>query len=108
MSQFFPEPPPASLDDTTDTVHDDQLLYALFMQEDITAAVAGLSPFKAPGPSGIPNAALKHCSAVIVPVFTHLINSCIHLHHHLPQWKFFTTITLCKPDKPSYLIPKAY
>ena len=32
----------------------------------------------------------------------------MHLGHHPAQWKFFTTITLRKPGKPSYLIRNAY
>ena len=41
-------------------------------------------------------------------MFTNLVNRCIALAHHPAQWRFFTTITLRKPGKPSYLIPKAY
>ncbi|KAL7280271.1 hypothetical protein ACG7TL_005184 [Trametes sanguinea] len=108
MAQFFPEPPDASLDDITDTVHDGQLPLALFTQEDVAVALSNLSPFKAPGPSGVPNAALKHCASHITPVFANIVNSCIRHHHHPAEWKFFTTITLRKPGKPSYLVPKAY
>lgn len=41
-------------------------------------------------------------------MFTDLINRCLELGHHPAKWKFFTTITLRKPGKPNYLIPKAY
>ncbi|CDO74892.1 hypothetical protein BN946_scf184461.g4 [Trametes cinnabarina] len=108
MSQFFPVPPPASLDDINDTVHGEQLPLTPFTEEDVAAAVNDLHPFKAPGPSGVPNAALKQCAELIVPVFTNLINSSILRGYHPNLWKFFTTITLRKPGKPSYLIPKAY
>ncbi|RDX39892.1 hypothetical protein OH76DRAFT_1317524, partial [Lentinus brumalis] len=79
-----------------------------FDEDEVAAAIANLSPYKAPGPSGVPNAALKECSATLLPAFTNIINRCIELGHHPAQWKFFTTITLRKPGKPSYLIPKAY
>ncbi|CDO75949.1 hypothetical protein BN946_scf184810.g3 [Trametes cinnabarina] len=71
-------------------------------------ALADLSPFKAPGPSGIPNAALIHCADIIRGTYANILNACIQLHYHPPAWKKFTTITLRKPGKPSYLVPKAY
>ena len=108
MAQFFPAPPPASLSDIAEVEYDDQLLFTPFSGAEVEAALENLSPFKAPGPSGIPNAALKECAAIIAPVFTNLINRCLALGHHPAKWKFFTTITLRKPGKPSYLVPKAY
>ena len=107
MSQFFPTPPPAALNDIDDAMYGPQLPFSLFTEE-VAMAVVNLSPFKAPGPSGIPNAALKECSGIIVSVFTNILNRCIELGHHPAQWKFFMTITLRKPGKPSYLIPKTY
>lgn len=41
-------------------------------------------------------------------MYTSVINRCIELGHHPAQWKFFTTITLRKPGKPSYKVPKVY
>ena len=108
MAQFFPPPPEASLDDITDASYSDQLHLDPFTEEEVAAAITNLSPYKAPGPSGVPNVALKECSLSLVPVFTNIINRCIELGHHPAQWKFFTTITLRKPGKPSYLVPKAY
>nr|VWP02665.1 Acyl-CoA ligase AFT1-1 (EC (AF-toxin biosynthesis protein 1-1) [Ganoderma boninense] len=108
MAQFFPAPPPASLSDIAEAEYGSQLPYTPFSGEEVEAAIQNLSPFKAPGPSGVPNAALKECSAIVAPVFTNLINRCLQLGHHPAQWKFFTTITLRKPGKPSYLVPKAY
>ncbi|KAM5539898.1 hypothetical protein V8D89_006401 [Ganoderma adspersum] len=62
MAQFFPAPPPASLSDIAEAEYDDQLQFMPFSGEEVEAALENLSPFKAPGPSGVPNAALKECS----------------------------------------------
>ncbi|CDO75194.1 hypothetical protein BN946_scf184794.g1, partial [Trametes cinnabarina] len=45
---------------------------------------------------------------IIRVTYTNILNACIQHHHHPPSWKQFTTITLRKPGKPSYLVPKAY
>ncbi|KAI0370423.1 hypothetical protein BV20DRAFT_1052461 [Pilatotrama ljubarskyi] len=105
-SVFFPPPPPALLEDISNAQYGDQLPFSPFSGEDIAAAIDNLSPLKAPDPSGVPNAALKECAADIPLVF----HPCLELGHpgHPAQWKFFTTITVCKSGQPSYLVPKAY
>ncbi|KAI1783628.1 reverse transcriptase (RNA-dependent DNA polymerase)-domain-containing protein [Ganoderma leucocontextum] len=108
MAQFFPAPPPASLDDIADAEYEPQLPFEPFSEEEIAAALDGRSPYKAPGRSGIPNAALKECSLIIQHAFTNIVNRCLELRYHPSAWKFFTTTTLRKPGKPSYLVPKAY
>ncbi|KAM5541945.1 hypothetical protein V8D89_004255 [Ganoderma adspersum] len=75
MAQFFPTPPPASLNDIADAVYEPQLPFKPFSEEEIAAALDGLSPYKAPGPSGIPNAVLKECSLFIQHTFTNIVNS---------------------------------
>ncbi len=108
MAQFFPVPPSADLSDIADTVYPDQLAHDPVTGHEVSSAIADLSPYKAPGPSGIPNAALQQCADTISAAYTSLANACIRLGYHPTAWKTFTTITLRKPGKPSYLIPKAY
>ena len=108
MAQFFPTPPPADLSDIANTTYPPQIAHTPFTHEEVIKAIENLSPFKAPGPSGIPNAALRESADIISPTFTELANTCIRLHYHPKDWKKFTSITLRKPGKPSYLVPKAY
>lgn len=108
MAQFFPLPPAAAVDDIADATYDQQIPHVAFTEEDIHAALQNVAPYKAPGPSGIPNAALKQCASFIAHGFTNVTNRCIELGYHPTEWKNFTTITLRKPGKPSYAVPKAY
>ncbi|CDO68734.1 hypothetical protein BN946_scf184652.g61 [Trametes cinnabarina] len=108
MAQFFPAPPLADLSDIAMAEHPSPHDHSPFTEDEVQDALADLSPFKAPGPSGIPNAALIHCADIIRGTYANILNACIQLHYHPPAWKKFTTITLRKPGKPSYLVPKAY
>lgn len=108
MAQFFPVPPLADLSDIADADYPVQLPHVPITGQEVAGAIADLSPYKAPGPSGIPNAALQQCADVISAAYTSLANTCIRLGYHPTAWKTFTTITLRKPGKPSYLVLKAY
>lgn len=67
-----------------------------------------LGSYRAPGPSGIPNIAIKTVAHTIVPLLTTICNSAITLGHFPNAWKVFSTITLRKPNKDDYSKPKAY
>jgi ribonuclease HI len=107
-SQFFPPPPPAELDDTDNFSYPEPLACPPVTEDETTQAIHELSPYKAPGPSGIPNVALQKTANTLSPILTAITNAALRLNHHPSSWKFFTTITLRKPGKPDYTIPKAY
>ena len=75
---------------------------------EILTTLQHISPFKAPGPSGIPNAALQQCQDMLAPILKDLCNACMRLSYHPRTWRTFTTITLRKPGKPDYSKPSAY
>ncbi|THH18945.1 hypothetical protein EUX98_g8873 [Antrodiella citrinella] len=77
-------------------------------EEEMAYAIKALSPFKAPGPSGTPNTALQQCLPTLLQPLTVIANASLRLGYHPRLWKTFTTITLRKPGKPDYMIPKAY
>ena len=67
-----------------------------------------LGPYKAPGPSGIPNIAIQKACPFILKPLTAICNASLCLSHFLDQWKIFTTITLRKPGKDDYSRVKSY
>ena len=67
-----------------------------------------MSPYKATGPSGLSNAVLTHCTALLTPFLGCLYRAMFHLNIYLQQWKTTTIAVLWKPNKPNYTIAKAY
>ena len=106
--QFFPPPPPTDLSDTADFKYPEPLNCPPITEHEVTNAINDLSPFKAPGPSGIPNAALQHTSSIMMPLLDVVANASLQLGYHPHSWKNFATVTLRKPGKPDYSVPKAY
>jgi hypothetical protein len=74
----------------------------------VRGAIKSLPPFRAPGSSRAPNIALQRTSDFLVPVLTKVVNACMALGYHPKIWRIFITVTLRKPGKPDYTIPKAY
>ena len=108
QSTFFPKPPLPDLDNIPGFNYPDELPFPPISQEDIQEVLRDVSPHKAPGPSGIPNIAIQRCAQTIIPYILAITKACLHLGYHPTQWKHFKTITLRKPGKPDYSIPKAY
>jgi hypothetical protein len=106
---FFP-PPPEQHDE-----EDDQEDYPdplpdppLPNKNQVEAALRRLSPYKAPGPDGIPNIVLQKCFDIITVRLLQIYRAILKLEVFFDPWREFTTIVLRKPDKPNYEIPKAY
>ena len=74
----------------------------------IHKAILKLSPYKAPGPSGIPNVILKYCCELLVPHLGPIYRATFTLGAYPSEWKVTSTITLHKPGKPDYTLAKAY
>ncbi|KAG2000769.1 hypothetical protein GB937_010855, partial [Aspergillus fischeri] len=77
-------------------------------EEEITRAVKHAAPLKAPGPDGIPNAAIHSALPVVGPYLTHLFNACLSLGYCPKHFRESTTVVIRKPGKPDYTTPKAY
>ncbi|KAJ6118425.1 reverse transcriptase [Penicillium samsonianum] len=81
----------------------------LITSEEVMHAIQRSASYKAPGPDGIPNAALK--KAIEIPnimFLTHLFNECLRLGYCASHFRESTTVILRKPGKSDYTIPKAY
>ncbi|KAA1478292.1 hypothetical protein DENSPDRAFT_748331, partial [Dentipellis sp. KUC8613] len=67
-----------------------------------------LSPYKAAGDDGIPNAVYKECSDDLVPYLGPLYRATFALNLYPSEWKDSTTVVLRKPGKSDYSLPGAY
>lgn len=108
LHTFFPPPPPADLGDTDNFEYPEPLESQVITEREVEEAIEALSPYKAPGPNTIPNIAIKSSCDIFLTPLTHLFNACLDVGHQPAHWKIFTTITLRKPQKPDYSLPKAY
>lgn len=106
---FFPIPPPA---EHIDTLRFDYPLPCVqsvpITQDEIRSTVLLLSPYSAAGPSGIPNIVIQKCLNLLISHLEVVFNGILTLGFFPPAWKTFLTITLRKPGKDDYSIPKAY
>lgn len=104
---FFPSPPanytPPTVPDVPSTI-----LFEPFRKTDIDRAITRLAPFKAPGPSGIPNIAIKSAQMYLSPVLLSILEASLTLGHFPTPWRKYCTVTLRKPGKSDYTAPKAY
>lgn len=105
---FFPPPPPADLSDTNNTVSPPPVPSNHISKEEIELAIDAASPHKAPGPNGIPTAAIQHLRPILTPILHPLFNALLRLQYHPTEWRSSTTVVLRKPGKPDYSLPKAY
>lgn len=108
MGTFFPEPPPADLGDAEDFQYPEGLDLADIVETEVHDTIMRFKPYKAAGPNKVANIALQKCVDILAPIMTHVINASLKLGYHPHLWKHFSTITLRKPGKPDYTIPKAY
>jgi ribonuclease HI len=76
--------------------------------DQIRRHIGGLSPYKAPGPDGIPNVVLKMCADIITPYLVSIFRAVLKLQLYPDSWKESTTCILRKPGKERYDVPKAY
>jgi hypothetical protein len=74
----------------------------------VEAVLKALPSDKAPGPDGIPNRLLKHCSITLRGYLATLFNACITQGYHPKVFRESNTVVLRKPQKPRYDVPKAY
>ena len=108
VEAFFPPPPPHS------SVPDNYSYPAplpdppQLTEERIHEQLRRLSPYKAPGPDGIPNVVLQRCSDLVVPYLTHIYRAILTLQVYYDPWREFITVVLRKPGKPCYDVAKAH
>jgi hypothetical protein len=106
---FFPAPPPADLTDIEGSFYPTPTSCPLIITErEVEEALRRPAPDKAPGPDGIPFRILRACSKTLTTILTPLFQSCIELSYHPNAFKMANTITIKKPGKGDYTVPKAY
>jgi ribonuclease HI len=108
VKTFFPPPPPSSsvpegYEYPVPLPDPPQLT-----EERIENQIRKLSPYKAPGPRGVPNVVLQRCSDMLVPRLLHIYRAILKLRVYYDPWREFTTVVLRKPGKPRYDIAKAH
>ncbi|TFY62710.1 hypothetical protein EVG20_g6603 [Dentipellis fragilis] len=105
---FFPPPPPTSTIDP-DFEYPEPLQDPDFISPDqIRRHASKLSPYKAPGPDGIPNIVLTRCIEQIIDHLYYIFRATFALKVYYNPWREFTTVVLRKPNKPRYDLAKAY
>jgi len=107
-SFFPPKPPPPPPDPTPPGYPDEIAPLPRITREQIRRHALALSPYKAPGPDGIPNIVLTKTIDIILEHLYYIYSSTMNLHTYYGPWKHWTTIVLRKPRKPHYDVAKAY
>ncbi|KAF8579194.1 hypothetical protein K439DRAFT_1289972, partial [Ramaria rubella] len=74
----------------------------------IHRVVCRMSPYKAPGPSGLSNSVLTHCANELTPYLGHLFRATFTLGIFPQDLKTTTTAALRKPNKGAYALAKAW
>ena len=106
---FFPPPPAQAEQDAQQEAYQDPLPNPPPPNiQQIERIIKKLSPYKVPGPDGIPNIVLQKCFNILANHLLFIYQAILELEEFYDPWREFTTIVLRKPDKPNYEIPKAY
>ncbi|KAJ7210338.1 hypothetical protein GGX14DRAFT_306284, partial [Mycena pura] len=79
-----------------------------FTVDDIHRAIAKLAPWKAPGPSGILNIAIKSAQMTLAPCLFVILEAGLRVGYFPKTWRIFLTVTLRKPGKSDYTVPGAH
>ncbi|KAF7372169.1 hypothetical protein MVEN_00076000 [Mycena venus] len=80
----------------------------LFTLDDIHRAISKLSPWKAPGPSGIPNIAISSARTIFAPILLSILEAGLRIGYFPRSWRVFLTVTIRKPGKSDYTLPGAH
>ena len=107
-SLFFPPPPVVSTVLLTFQYPCSVPLPPTVTDVTLTAMIAKLSPYKAPGPDSICNIVFKRCSDILSPHLLRLFRAMLTLDTFYDLWRDFTTVVLHKPGCPDYTLPTLY
>ena len=70
--------------------------------------ISKLSPYKTPGPDGIPNIVFKRCARTLIDQLYHIYNASLQNGYYFPSWLESLTAVIHKPARQAYDIPKVY
>ncbi|KAF7366527.1 putative RNA-directed DNA polymerase from transposon X-element [Mycena sanguinolenta] len=106
-AKFFPpkpDIPPPDPDEPLPEPHPPPI----FTVEDVHRAISKLSPWKAPGPSGIPNIAISAARTILAPILLNILEAGLRVGYFPKSWRTFLTVTIRKPGKSDYTLPGAH
>ena len=99
---FFP-PPPATTSVPRGFKYPNPVPYkAKFTKDQIRRTIDKLSPYKAPGPDGIPNAVFKQCADILHNHLYHIYNATLQNDYYFPAWLESLTAVIRKPGRQVY------
>ena len=105
---FFPTAPDAAHQDWDGVYSDPKFPFEEIQDIEIMQAIHQLSPYKAPGASGIVNVLLKKFAGILVERLGHIYWATFSLRVYPDGWKKSISVVLRKPGKPDYTVPNAY
>ena len=108
MDSFFP-PPPATSSVPPNYRYPKPVAYkAEITKEQIFRVIGKLSPYKTPGPDGIPNIVFKQCSEILVDHLYYIYNASLQDGLYFPSWLESLTAVIRKPGRQTYDVAKSY
>ncbi|CCA77041.1 hypothetical protein PIIN_11026, partial [Serendipita indica DSM 11827] len=90
------------------TAYDEPLEDFVIREKEVLNTIFQFPAYKAPGPSGVINAAIEVLGHQLAPIITNSVNASLRLGHYPSGWKHSMTVVIRKPGKPDYTVPKAY
>ena len=107
-SSFFP-PPLITSSVPPDVVYPRPLRgIKYFSRDHIRQVFKTLSPYKAPGPDGIPNVVYIKCLDVLIDHIFFIYRAVLELCQYHSSWRESVTVVLQKLGKTDYGVAKAY
>ncbi|EJD36970.1 hypothetical protein AURDEDRAFT_19168, partial [Auricularia subglabra TFB-10046 SS5] len=77
-------------------------------REQIRRVLAKLSPYKAPGPDGLPNVVLKKCGDIIEDWLYWMFHGVARRQFYWQPWLELITVVIRKPGRPTYKLAKSF
>ena len=71
-----------------------QRTFTVFTPERIIETLRNISPYKAPGHSGIPNVALKHCAEIIAPALAQIYSAICKLNYYPTKFRCINQVVI--------------
>ena len=109
---FFPPECPLNWDEHTFEEQNPpeacQSKFPVFCPEGIENILTKINPHKAPGPSGISSAILKHCATSLALHLSAIYTAICQFKHMLLKLRNIHQVVLPKPGCTSYEIPNSY
>ena len=105
---FFPPPPTVRLEDSIGFSYPAPLGSNDITKVEIMRAIKRPSPFKAPGPSGIPNRILQLLAPLLLPELHTLYNACYAKGYCPKAFRNSVTVVLKKPESDDPENPRDY